>query len=130
MTQPQDPKNSVETSGGAQIEGDPDYALAYNNRCWLHALWQEPEKALPDCETAINKASPSKMPHYRDSRGITYALLGETDKAVADFQAFVEAFENDSAYGALVPKRKAWIESLQAGENPFTPEVLEELRHE
>jgi len=27
-------------------------------------------------------------------------------------------------------KRHIWLEALEAGENPFTPEVIEELRSE
>jgi len=106
---------------------DPDYAAPFNSACWTYALLNQPEEALPYCDTAINL---DPQPYYYDSRGLAYALLGETDAAIADFQVFVDELAEDEDYSALVAKRTAWIAALEAGEDPFTDAVLEELRAE
>ena len=46
--------------------------------------------------------------------------------AIEDFQAFVDATDNEEAKA----QRQHWIEALQQGANPFTLEVLEPLRKE
>lgn len=46
---------------------------------------------------------------------------------IANFQSFINSPDIPDN---LKPKREAWIRALQSGENPFTPEVLEELRNE
>ncbi len=69
----------------------------------------------------------------RDSRGPARTLTGDTDGTIEDFQAYVGWAEQQSWASEkqkLIAKRKRWIQALQAGENPFTPEVLEELRNE
>ena len=67
-----------------------------------------------------------------DSRGLVYALLGNHEAAIADFEisiAWMEEQSNEVWQQPLV-HRQAWLEALKAGENPFTPEVLAEIRHE
>ncbi|MEO1067611.1 MAG: tetratricopeptide repeat protein [Cyanobacteria bacterium J06638_6] len=59
-----------------------------------------------------------------DSRGLARALTGDTQGAIADFQAFVEWTNNEDSKA----QRQEWIEALKQGENPFTPELLEDLR--
>jgi len=51
-------------------------------------------------------------------------LTGNITGAIEDFQAFVDATDNEEQKA----QRQQWIAALQKGENPFTPEVLEELR--
>lgn len=108
-------------------ELDPEYAAPFNSACWSYSLLNQPEEALPYCETAINL---DPQPYYYDSRGLALALLGETDAAIADFQVFVDELAEDEEYSELVDLRTDWIAALEAGENPFTDEVLEELRNE
>ena len=108
--------------------GATDPGIA-NNVCWFYGLTERPELALPYCEQAV-EAQPISM--YRDSRGLVYALLGDFDASVDDFQFVVDDLE-----GALDPElqqirveRLEWLELLKAGENPFTQEVLAVLRGE
>jgi hypothetical protein len=54
------------------------------------------------------------------------ALTGNFAGAIEDFQAFVDATDDEDAKA----QRQQWIEALQNGENPLTPEVLEQLRIE
>ena len=107
----------------------PGYATALNTLCWGYALEEQPEVALPYCEQAI-EADPK--PIYRDSRGLAYALLEDYSAAIADFQAFVTWLEEQPGDGwqKALTRRQAWLDELEHGENPFTPEVLAELRSE
>jgi hypothetical protein len=65
-----------------------------------------------------------------DSRGLNNALLGDFNTAIADFEAFVDFFQNVPGYEPDVEKRLAWIEALRQGNNPFDLATLEELLHE
>ena len=60
-----------------------DLGSAYNSACWFLSLNEQPKVALPHCEDAV-KHNPGSFV-YRDSRGLAYALLGETGKATVDF---------------------------------------------
>jgi regulator of sirC expression with transglutaminase-like and TPR domain len=73
------------------------------------------------CERAVELT-----PHHdvRDSRGLVRALLGDREGAIEDFEFFVKGTWDKSARA----QREAWIEALRAGTNPFTSEVLAELR--
>ncbi|WP_246844342.1 hypothetical protein [Hydrocoleum sp. CS-953] len=74
------------------------------------------------CEKAV--ALSQKNPYILDSRGIARALTGDFKGAVADFQEYVKLTDNEENKA----KRQEWIKALQRGENPFTDEVLQELR--
>ncbi len=101
----------------------------YNNLCWFLAITNQAERAIPYCEEAVT-LFPSIA--ILDSRAVAYAMVGQTDEAISDFEQ-VFALAEDDPYGfytELVEERKQWIAALQNGENPFTPEVLEKLRQE
>jgi len=51
-------------------------------------------------------------------------LIGNTQGAIEDFKFVVENSTNEE----YVEQVQGWLDSLQKGENPFTAEVLEELR--
>ena len=59
-----------------------------------------------------------------DSRGLAKALIGDIEGAIIDFQVYVEWTSNKEEK----TQRQEWIKALQAGENPFTDELLKELR--
>ncbi len=108
-------------------ELDPEYADPFNSACWSYALLNQPQEALPYCDSAI---ALDPLPYYYDSRGLANALLGNTAAAIDDFQVYVDEFSDSEADRDLVEKREAWIAALEAGEDPFTPAVLEALRDE
>lgn len=111
------------------LELQPDYYPALNGLCWGYALAEQPEQALPLCDEAV-QLDPTGA--SRDGRGIVYTQLGRLDNAIADFNAYL-AWAKDltptTLYGRYRgPLVEAWITQLQAGANPFTPDVLAALR--
>ncbi|MDJ0689527.1 MAG: hypothetical protein QNJ41_13555 [Xenococcaceae cyanobacterium MO_188.B32] len=62
-----------------------------------------------------------------DSRGLARALTGNIQGAIDDFQEYVKSPHRAERYKS---KRQQWIEALKKGENPFTDEVLEDLKNE
>lgn len=107
---------------------DPEWASPFNSLCWTHGLLNQPEIAMPYCETALDLEPDD--PYILDSRGLNHALLGNNTAAIADFQAYIDAFVDDETQAADVEKRRDWIAALEADETPITPEVLEALQNE
>jgi tetratricopeptide (TPR) repeat protein len=101
----------------------------YNNLCWFLAITDQADRAIPYCEEAV-ALFPSIA--ILDSRAVAYAMVGQTDEAISDFEQVFALAEDDpfGFYTELVEERQQWVAALQNGENPFTPEVLEELRQE
>ncbi len=106
----------------------PDVAIPprfWRKICWAGSLDNEPQAVFEACEAAVS-ADPNHG-GYRDSRGLARALTGDTTGAIADFQAYID-------WSGSPPRRKrqrqAWIEALQAGEKPFTEDLLKELQDE
>ena len=80
------------------------------------------------CDKAVESAPSDKTKaSYLDSRGIARALTGNTRGAIDDFKYYVDNSEDD---GESLETRKQWIEMLDKGEDPFTDEVLEELKNQ
>ena len=70
-----------------QILGDPNEtgqnrALAFTNRCGLWKTKGEPDRALSDCNQAI-QLDPKYAPAY-SNRGIAYYAKGDYERAIAD----------------------------------------------
>jgi len=103
--------------------------LDFNQLCWYNGIIGKPDAALPFCEQAV-EADPSSM--TRDSRGLVYAQLGEFEAAIGDFQSVVEDYKNSTDPGlkTIHDSRQGWLASLQVGNNPINPEVLEQLQQE
>jgi WD40 repeat protein len=97
---------------------DPNFL---NGLCWYGSLQGHATQVLEYCEQAVDLA-PSD-PNIRDSRGLARSLTGDYSGAIEDFQFFADNY----ADAELTRQRQQWILDLQAGRNPFTPEVLEEL---
>ena len=107
----------------------PDAPGPNNALCWELSLIGQPEDALPYCESAV-ATDPTAL--SRDSRGLTYALLGRTEEAISDLEAFVawlvtQPEDTQTRYG---PSRQAWLEALRSGRNPFSKKTLQALRTE
>lgn len=111
------------------LELDPDNADWYNNLCWAYGVFNQPEEGLEYCERAVELRA---EPYIHDSRGLVYALLDDYGNAIVDFTIFVNYYEKNYPNQSFpaVEQRKAWIKTMQAGDNPFTAEVLDTLRTE
>jgi tetratricopeptide (TPR) repeat protein len=107
----------------------PDNADAHNALCWAYALNQQPNLALPYCDTAVD-LDPTGRSH--DSRGVVYAELGRLEEAAEEFEIFLDWLKHQSegSYRRYGLAREAWLQALEAGRNPIDPETLEELRQE
>src|SRR5438876_8303412 len=62
----------------------PDYADAFNGRCWTRAIANKMlEVALSDCDESL-RLRPDDA-YTLHSRGFVYFRMGRYDKAIADF---------------------------------------------
>ena len=75
------------------------------------------------CEKAV-KLKPNNL-KFRNSRGLARALTENYQGAIEDFQVLVESLKDEDEKARL----EGWIETLKKGKNPFTSEVLEELKY-
>ncbi|MGK7881070.1 MAG: caspase family protein [Crocosphaera sp.] len=108
-----------------ELKIDPE---SWNSLCWFGSLNRQAQEVLFACENAVKNAENDyDKARYIDSRGLARALTGDFDCAIKDFQVFIDDSDDDDQ---SKNKRKQWIESLKKGENPFTDEVLEELKNE
>ena len=87
----------------------------------------EATKALSDCKKAVKLAA--KDAHLlwqsRETRCIARAITGDIKGAIDDLKAVIDSDELDEEDEDL---REEWLQSLEEGDNPFTPEALGELR--
>ena len=97
-----------------------DAAGARNNICWFFALDNQAEAALPYCEQAVD-ASPSAS--YLDSRALAYALLGQNEAAIADFEAALAewAGSQNPQIQAIRTEREEWVATLPRRRQPDHP---------
>ena len=107
----------------------PDSPGVNNALCWTYALAQQPQKALPFCDRAV-ELDASGASH--DSRGVARAQLDDYEGAIADFQYVLDHLpdSDQEASQHYTETRQAWIKALQAGENPFDEATLQELAGE
>ena len=103
--------------------------LVYNSTlCLQLAVAGDPDEAMPYCDQAV-AADPGGL--SRDGRGLANALLGRDDEAIADFEAFlawVDSSPKDGCRSRYGESRAAWVEALKAGQEPFDPAALADLR--
>ncbi|MFB2898616.1 hypothetical protein ACE1CI_37355, partial [Aerosakkonemataceae cyanobacterium BLCC-F50] len=98
-------------------------AGSWNTLCWYGSLYRSAKEVMFACENAV-KLAPKDL-SIRDSRGVARALIGDKTGAIEDLQAVAnspETSEEDKA------QRHDWIKDLKAGKDPFTDEVLQQLR--
>ena len=102
---------------------------AYNRSlCWQLAVAGTPEDALPYCDRAVAH-DPQGL--ARNSRGLVNALLGRSEQAIADFEAFLtwlDVSTKDSCGNHYRSSRTSWIEALKAGDDLFDYSTLHEMR--
>ncbi|MYB48054.1 MAG: tetratricopeptide repeat protein [Dehalococcoidia bacterium] len=109
---------------------DSDHKGSLNNLCWFMSVGGRAAEGLPYCERAIN-VDPDYSLAY-DSRGLAYAMLGDYEKAIEDFDRFLEwlGTQPSDTYERYGPRRERWMKSLSKGENPFDEAELLALRNE
>lgn len=106
------------------VERDlPESARRWNQICWRGSLWGRGRDVLFAGERAV-LLDPTNT-EYRDSRGMAYAEAGEFQRAVEDFQSFVDGNDSTEERRRM---RVPWIESLKKNENPFTDGFLRSFR--
>ncbi len=108
--------------------GETRDPAANNAFCWFGSLDGFAARVLPACDLAVSLALPADMPGISDSRGLAEALAGNYQEAIADFKIFIEATKKDGRYDTVGRQRESWVAALSQGQNPFTPEILKELR--
>ena len=91
--------------------------------CWFGSLNNQAKDVMFACEKAV-KLKPNDET-IRKYRGLATALTGNYQGAIEDFQVLVESMEDEEEKARV----ESWIKTLKKGENPFTSEVLEELRN-
>ncbi|MEH2196997.1 pentapeptide repeat-containing protein [Nostoc sp.] len=97
----------------------------WNSICWVGCLHGYAKAVLRFGEKAVTLDPGNKS--YQNSRGLARVLTGDLVGALEDFQVAVDSGALD--YSNNVKQRRLrWIETLKSGNNPLTPEELEELR--
>jgi acetyl esterase/lipase len=131
----------LEEGAMAAYAGDIDTALAayaeaervplvhipgghLNALCWNGGRFERAADVIEACDRAVALDPENRFRH--DSRGLVRAQLGDLDGAAEDFDFFIETGSAQDA--RRIQQRRGWLEELRAGRNPFTPEVLRELR--
>jgi tetratricopeptide (TPR) repeat protein len=117
------------------VQLEPNSVAALSALCWNGSLIGKAAQVLSACEKAVMVAKAKEKDSYRDSRGLARAMTGNGQGAIADFQAFIQWTTSDIAkayYDAndlqqRITKRQNWIQSLQKKQNPFTPNLRQEL---
>ena len=127
LTTPEDWAGSTDDLKRAQ-ELEPGNFAFNNTLCWQLAVQQRAEQALPFCEAALWERPEGTA---LDTRGLAFAVMGRTGEAVADFESFlawVDASQKDTCRSNYGPSRRAWVEALKTGGNPFDSATLHDLR--
>lgn len=106
---------------------EPTRAEAFRAACWVYALEQQPQTALPYCDDA---AARDATAWSLDARGVVYAELGRYAEAANEFANFLRWLDTQpaSARERYSAPRRAWMETLRAGKNPFDAATLNQLR--
>jgi hypothetical protein len=102
-----------------------DSAEYWNSICWVGSLHGHAKGVLRYCEKAVTLDPDNKG--YQDSRGLARGLTDDLEGALEDFRAAVDSDALDYSEG-VKQRRLRWIEALELGNNPLTPEELEVLR--
>ncbi len=103
-------------------------ARAWNTLCWFGSLDGFATDVMTACEQAIVGAPNDGG--FRHSRGVARALIGDYLGAVEDLQRFVEWGPENGQSEEEIRQRREWIRILQANQNPFNEELLQQLREQ
>ena len=106
----------------------PNDVIYNRTLCWQLGVSGDPEGARPFCDLAV-AYDPDGL--ARDALGLVNALRGRYQRAITDFEVFldwVDESPRDSCRSHYRDSRKVWIEALKAGANPFDASALYDLR--
>lgn len=106
--------------------------------CWVGSHNGYAAEVMDACEKAVTlNCDPATDGSLRDVRGVAKVLTGDTKGAISDFQAAVAWYEANyqrtvgrviakevDRYKSLKLQRQNWINTLSAGQNPFTEEEI------
>jgi hypothetical protein len=101
---------------------------AQNDLCWIGSVAGHASEVMTACENAVRLAGRLKPDDWqiRDSRGLARALTGNISGAIEDFRFLVVNTDDER----LRLQRQGWVKMLENGRNPFTPDVMKELRNQ
>ena len=101
-------------------------AESWNLLCRFGSIFRQAKRVIFACEQALELAPDAKSKaSYLDSRGLARALTGDKEGAIADFKAYVNSPDKSEEDKN---QRKQWIKALEQRKNPFTDELLKELK--
>jgi tetratricopeptide (TPR) repeat protein len=112
----------AEFSKAEQLDSKIISAFNWNDLCWLGTLLDGAKDVLNACDRAVQ--SDPKNWHILDSRGLARALANDVPGAIVDFQVVVTTADN----GELKTQRQTWLDALKGGQNPFSQDVMDNLR--
>ncbi|MEM6403261.1 MAG: tetratricopeptide repeat protein, partial [Cyanobacteria bacterium P01_D01_bin.116] len=101
--------------------------------CWDGSSYNHAKDVMFACEKAVALADEDEYGYFlygyayayaHSSRGLARALTGDYKGAIEDFEMSLKWTNNPKGKSQL----QSWIKDLRNDKNPFTPEVLEELR--
>ena len=93
------------------------------NLCWHGSLYGQAATVMEFCEKAI--VLEPEDAEVKVGRGLARALTEDKEGAIADLSLYIKELGDDDEWKSKV---QGWIDTLKTGENPFTEEVLQELR--
>ena len=100
----------------------------WNEICWQGTLSGMVAQSLDACEQAVSSAPENG--YFHDSRGLARALIGDIDRAIADFTFAIQWAKETGYDESFITSRQRYVDELKAGKNPFTAVELQRLREE
>ncbi|HEX5692074.1 MAG TPA: hypothetical protein VFX76_18795, partial [Roseiflexaceae bacterium] len=94
--------------------------------CRAGGLSNTLEEVRKACDRAVALAPDDGRAH--DSRGLVRARANDLRGAIEDFRAYLAWAPQNGEDPRRIARRETWVRELEAGQNPFRPEVIQELR--
>ncbi len=127
LTQTGEIEATVQNNTAAMGE-DPDAGVSpadWSQLCRNGIVNGDSAGVLDYCESAVGRNPPNLI--LREDLAIARMLSGDRELAIHDYEYIVSTAKQREAAAAFVQQREAWLTALKAGQNPFTPEVLNRL---
>jgi tetratricopeptide (TPR) repeat protein len=107
----------------------PDDWRPQGDLCWYGTLFDSPEAVMEACERAV-LLSPDGRANAHSRRGVARALTGDREGAIEDLREAVSRWDERGRKGYFVDSRRAWLEALESGQDPFDEDLMEMLRRQ